>query len=244
MSLAVWAEQYDAAGIICEDARLREGSELSDRTYGQAGWDMGLRFGRLHELASKLKEHPVFVPRHVCGNWLLNCGPIQEGQISRLALCVHGDPGILYVNSKNEPGLTIENYTDRAAFGTDLENIGRMTSTEAVILFMSCDAGAGEPGTMLLKAFSTVWKGRTVVGFSTLGGIWAVGMKRRGAGVCNEAGMRDTPWTAHTPDLDQKLKEQWTDLKSLPWATEMSPHAKCALNGHIIRSPDTERKRG
>ena len=39
----------------------------------------------------------------------------------------------------------------------------------STILIMGCLAGQGEPGTELLKLLSSVWPGRIVVGFRTIG---------------------------------------------------------------------------
>jgi hypothetical protein len=239
---AVWANTTDVPTTVCFDARL-EGQEEwlaypHGRTNGQAGWDMGLMYGSLVDLASKLHGSSASAtPSHVCGNTVRDCPPIRPGQITRLAINVHGGPGVLELDLPNgEDRLTVTSLGN-AAVRKELDKIGRSLSRHATVLLTSCQAGQSDPGTKLLQGLSRVWPGRKVVGFATVGFAHGARMLRRGK-QCAEPGMRDTanPWPAPTPELEeQRYKDLWDKLSDLPWASETSPHAKVAVDGRIVR---------
>jgi hypothetical protein len=237
MALAIWANAPDVPGAVCADARLRgrNGGPAypAGETYGQGGWDMGIQFSSLADLARKLFGSPVNTPSHLCGNWVRDCAPIRRGQVTRLAINAHGLAGQVFVNGRSGPALTSESVS--ASHG-DLHNIGLSTSESAVILLMGCLAGQGAEGTRLLQALSRVWPGRTVVGFATIGYAPGGAMKRPGD-PCTEPGMRDTSNTSGS--LSSAVEDRayggiWNDLGRLPWASEVSPHAKVVQNGAVI----------
>lgn len=242
MALAVWAEALDVPGHVCSDARLR-GKKATAVSYpkgasfGQAGWDMGLQFSSLSDLAQKLNYNPVSTPKHVCGNWVFACDPIKRGQVTRLGIHVHGLPGKLFFSGEKNKKMAVT-PANVSSFRSDLNAIGLCTSQSgSTILFMGCLAGQGTEGTRLLKAFSKVWPGRRIVAFSTIGFVSGGDQKRPGA-ACTEPGMRDTNNTS--PVLSWAAQQStygpiWNNLKKLPWASEKSPHAKVVLNGTIVR---------
>ncbi len=238
MTLAVWADSPDVPTTVCFDARLVGASGgpayPGGTTAGQGGWDVGIHFNGLSDLADKLSRMPVGLPAPVCGNWYQNCPPIARGQVTRLAINAHGLPGQLYVSGVNGRALTADNA---GAFHADLHAIGLATSETAMILLMGCMAGKGEAGTLLLRALQGVWPGRTIVAFSTVGYSHAGGMYRSGA-QCTEPGMRDT--LSPDPSLSTRQSYEtygpiWNDLKKLPWASETSPGAKVIKDGQIVR---------
>lgn len=238
MSLAIWAHAPDVPTEVCFDARV--GGKSGAPAYpggvpkGQGGWDIGIRFSNLSDLADKLFRHPIATPRHLCGNWISDCPPIERGHVKRLAINVHGNPGMLYVNSQKNPALTPDNI---ANFHKDLHDIGLSTDQGSVILLMGCLAGQGREGTRLLQALSRVWPGRQIVAFSTIGFSSGGDMLRSGE-FCTEPGMRDTDNT--NPSLSWEMQQRdygplWKNLERLPWASEESPHAKVVRDGTILR---------
>lgn len=248
--VAVWA-QIDTAAQVGTDARLVEAdhSTLSKLPYpqgttrGQAGWDTGLTFGNLSSLRRQLVTEPLSVPNFVCGNTVLSCGPLQRGQLSRLAINAHGGVGEVAING-NAPDrtfLTTATLATDAAMRDDLIAIRDVLDPTAPVMFFGCLAGRNTPGTALLIALSQLFFGHRVVGFTTLGFTHGA-RQSRGGGFTNP-GMRDT---VHLFPAGSELEEAqrygpiWNDLNALPWGSEISPHAKVALDGRIISGPPDE----
>jgi hypothetical protein len=101
---------------------------------------------------------------------------------------------------------------------------------------MSCIAGRGAAGADLLRKLSGLWKGRTVVGFTTIGYRHPGEMKRRGE-ACEEVGLRETDAEQPLFINHDKIGRLWFDLEKLPWTSAETPHAKVARDGKIIKSP-------
>lgn len=237
MSVNVWANGPGTPGYVCEDARLTNRSvrpwfwqdravATVDEDYGQAGWDIGLNYGGLSDLATRLASlsRPA---------WAAGAGrTIGRGDVRRLAIHAHGNAGTLHVNGQGGPSLTAATVP---AMHADLNRIGLMTpddSTDpAVILLVGCVAGQGRDGTALLVALSRVWPNRKVVGFATLGFVAGGEMLRRGES-CTEPGMRDTN-ALYAGEADANAGRYWHNRTDWPWASENSPRAKVALNGAI-----------
>jgi len=236
MSVNVWANGPRTPGFVCTDARLTDRSvstwpwqdrpvTTTDQDYGQAGWDIGINYGSLSDLATKLwgMSRPDWVP---------GTGTIGRGEVRRLAIHAHGNAGQLHVNGF--PGTSLTAATVPAMSG-DLNRIGLMTpddpASPAVILLVGCVAGQGREGTALLQALSRAWPNRKVVGFATLGYVAGGDMLRRGAS-CTEAGMRDTN-ALYAGEADATAGRYWHNRTDWPWASESSPRAKVALNGTI-----------
>ncbi|MEZ5403750.1 MAG: hypothetical protein R2729_28980 [Bryobacteraceae bacterium] len=240
MSVAVWANSRDVPGLVCQDARLTDRSvrpwpwqdraiSKTDQLYGQSGWDLGINYQDLADLAGKLSS--LRRPGYVAGSR----PTIIRGEIRRLAIHAHGVSGTIFVNGKTRtPALTAATVATEHAH---LHQIGLMTPDDAqnpaVIEFPGCLAGQGKAGTELLIALSRVWPNRKVVAFASLG--YAPGGKMSRSGErCTEPGMRDTN-AVHVGDADANAARYWPDMKAWPWASEASPRAKVVLNQRIIR---------
>jgi hypothetical protein len=244
--VSIWAN-LDTPLNVEFDCRLREddGSTLSHLPYpegtrrGQAGWDVGVHFGSLKSLASKLSHKPIALPNFICGNLFQDCAPLQPGQISRLAINAHGDSGEVRINGRNNPvSLTPLTLISDADLRTDLGFIRDVTDPTATILFIGCLAGHSLGGTELLIALSLFMPGRKIVGFATICYSHGARQGRRGSIGFTEAGMRDSGFVVPSSSQeaeDARFDPIWNDLSVLPWASEFSPHAKMALNGIIIR---------
>src|SRR5262245_8743549 len=111
MAVNVWANGPATPGYACEDARLTKRGVFTwpwqdravtteDQDYGQAGWDLGLNYRTLGDLASRLGQ----LKR---AKWTPGTGAtIQSGEIQRLAIHAHGNAGMLHVNGQGGNSLT------------------------------------------------------------------------------------------------------------------------------------------
>jgi hypothetical protein len=232
MSITVWSNAPDTPTHICEDARLG-GGRGGSRFSGQSGWQLGINFTSLSDLASQLRS--AAQPDHMCGAGLFeSCRPVRRGEIMRLAIHAHGNSGVVFVNGLRRPSLSVSSISRNHA---DLHAIGLRTHTSATILFMGCLAGLGPDGTRFLRAISRVWPGRTVVGFATVGYAHGGEMLRGRGDYCTEAGMRDTRSSSGSlgPGAPDPWARSWRNLQALPWASETSPGAKVVRDGSILR---------
>jgi hypothetical protein len=226
-TITVWAETGDIHGNVCADARLRSDDSktlaTSDTPRGQAGWEMGIRYGNdLNGLVRKLME----ITR-------------TQGKIRRLAIHAHGEPGKVYVNGLSQPPLSIETMQQFEAILTLLRPC---LTDDAVVVFAGCLAGQGEHGDELLKEVSRRLPGRQVVAFETIGYAPGGKTQTRVGDDCTEPGMRDTdaPGGGGTGgkvqfERETRWGQAWNNLEALPWASEFSTHAVVARGGHIIR---------
>lgn len=68
MPLAVWADSPDVPNQACLNARLRGAktppADPDGATYGQGGWDVGLHFKNLTQLADQLTMLQSQTPAH------------------------------------------------------------------------------------------------------------------------------------------------------------------------------------
>ncbi|MBI4527156.1 MAG: hypothetical protein HY695_25450 [Deltaproteobacteria bacterium] len=241
MAFNIWANSRDVPGVVCSDARLTDRSRTQwpwadrpittrDQLYGQAGWDIGINFLSLHNLASQLGSLSIPDELPQAGR------TVRRGEIQRLAIHAHGSSGTIFINGQGEGRANLTARTV-SSFHSDLNQIGLMTSNSetnrAVILFVGCLAGGGQSGTDLLLELSRIWPQRKVVAFASLGYAPGGEMYRSGD-ACTEPGMRDT--TAVFPgEADQTAGQNWGNLTTWPWASETSPRAKVALNQRIIQ---------
>jgi hypothetical protein len=224
MGHAVWAEAYDVPGLVCADARLYAGAGTSVQypqgtLQGQAGWDTGLQFSDLTDLAKQLAAR------------------FRRGEVFRLGIHVHGLAGQFFPAGRSRPDLAVTSATVQR-YHPILHEIGLRTSEAATILILGCLAGQGTEGSRLLEGLSKIWRGRRVVGFTTLGYAWG-GEQNRPGEKCSEPGMRDTNETSPllSTKVEAEVQKQWKDLRQLPWSSETSPHAKLALNGKVRKGP-------
>ena len=228
-TIALWAST-DVASQVCDDARLHEkgGSAILDKdtTYGQAGWEVGINFGDLHDLATKVAQ--------------------KQKLIRKMAINAHGYPGEFYINSKKGTPLKGDNVT--AVHNIDLTTVRQWLTPNATLLLVGCLAGKGLGGTALVEKLSDFLKGRTVVAFSTVGYIGSLQIRNAASrdwdqGVCTEPGARYTDEFINSgseqEEIDRYFKNgKWENLSALPWASENSPHAKLAMNGKVIRGQE------
>ena len=228
----VWAT---CIGAVCEDAKLRKKGDDSvvmggDQTYGQAGWDVGVKFGTGH-----FNDLPRIISAR-CNDKL----------IRKISLNAHGGYGTFAPNGVNERGEAIKPAMSgdeldslRANFGPMFDFLDRVMTQDGTVILQGCLAGTGDRGTALLKRLSLELKPRKIVGFATIGFSSAQEQKRDGES-CREPGVRDTDHTGSSPDeYDRYYKNgRWNDLNQLPWQSDTSPHAKVSQNGNIIRGLD------
>ncbi len=245
MGYTVWAS-HTSVLPVCDDAALRDKAWVRSKLkypggehYGQAGWEFGLKFSGLSDLATQL-EAGLSVPASYCGNWWENC-PIafKGGMIDRLAINAHGIEGELQINGPGSPGITADNF---ATYKSQLDRITPLLARNATVLLMGCLAGKGEAGTNLLVKLSRVWFVRRVVGFTTIGYRAPGPMKLAGGDGCVMPGMRDTDEQSawNEAAMDRYFKADWHNLSKLPWASEKSPHAKVAECLFISKWPAGE----
>lgn len=255
MSLAVWADSPDVPIKVCVNARLRgEKTHPKDpnaKTYGQGGWDIGLHFTNLSDLASQVIRLISQTPAHICAapytaKYSLTgrryCPP--QGLITRLAINAHGVPGTVYAGGSPRSDMATDPVKEALAISPEnipniipsLKQIYYATAPDSTILLMGCLAGQHNSGNDLLKSLSTVWPDRRIVAFTTVGYQWGGDMLRPGQG-CAEPGMRDSmAISSKSQGSKQKsLSVNWNNLLMMPWATEESPGAKVFKNGVMTK---------
>lgn len=252
MRANVWAACFDTPqSQICIDARLgeheprrtflgqRTGPEIvySDRVWGQAGWDIGVRFRSLPELTRQLSSLRFPTTRFAAAH------PVLRGEIAQLAINAHGEPGTSFVSGeRHRPDSlrleTLERYE------SELRTIREMTSEGALIYFMGCELAAGHGAELLARLSGGVWSGRYVIGFRHRGYAHAGGMTRprglehaEGYGYCSEPGMRDGDSIGSSGQRRDGSHPNWSRLDLLPWATYRSRSAVMAYRGAIIGAP-------
>lgn len=160
---------------------------------GANGWDRPFESNSLQELVDGLKARKL------------------EGQIEKLAIVAHGDaPGVVQLL----PELTPENLSGVKA---QVSQLSTFLKPNGKLLFESCIAGDGEPGTKLLTEISKLLPNVYVIGFEITGGR--------------------SPWPEAPGHLYEKPEGMPTGTapKNPVWLDEYSKFAKWALNGEIIR---------
>ena len=235
-------------GGVCEDAALRKKGEEGgrffgvptimggDATYGQAGWDVGIKYGTM-----AFDSTPGLITKR-CKGFLLQ----------KLAVNAHGDAGEVAVNGVDEkaiafqPQMTAKNLDK---FSAVIGFLDKVMIADGILLFQSCLAGNGSQGSEFLTRLSLQLRPRKVVAFSKLGYTDVHEQRRGGGAVCIEPGVRDTNYPLDPgpesrfarPKTDYEKYHKtgdWEDQKKLPWQSETSWHAKVAQNGVIIRGAD------
>jgi len=216
----IWAYSKGAPGKTCEDARLLKGGTNlqypAGDDKGQAGWDIGLMFNNIGDLAEKLR-----VLRQT-----------KTDPITRLAINLHGSPGEIDADSVGTGGAMYDFKKLWNRYSSQLVSINQMLAPGATVLIMGCNVAKGDEGAAFLTALSKdAFPNHKVVGFTTIGET--LGQFRRGE-YCTEPGMRDTPYD--NPSEGQLLvkAQREKEYLKLPWASEFSPHTKVALNAKII----------
>ncbi len=234
MDVTVWANSRTSPIKTCEDAKLRDAPTLlypAGNNHGQAGWDIGLLYQDAGDLGRRL-------------------GDVREakGRVGRLSINSHGAPGVFDLDGsnpasddQNERLLNVKTMGNR--FNSQLGFIKMQLAPNATVLFMGCNLGQGQPGSVFLETLSkTLFQDILVVAFTTTG----VSMQQYRAGErCTEPGMRDTSFDNPASSPSQEAaRYQNGALFSLPWAAETSAHAKTAKNGVILKNPDAPQSFG
>lgn len=239
--VAVWASGPGTPTSVCEDARLGgQPARTRSTSSGQAGWDLGVNFASLTDLATKLST--LQLPEWVLGPFpALNAGRyyarepsrhIMHGEIRALAINAHGEHNHLQTSGRSQVGLRPSTLMENLG---DLITIGRFLAPDATIYLMGCVVvPPDEQQARLLFSLSRWWPGRRVVGYQTVG-YQAGGDMTRPAhwGSCAEPGMRDgdqTTLTLTQRERDEVYGSRWNRVTvdyrvGLPWATAWSPHA-------------------
>jgi hypothetical protein len=247
---AVWASHSQAPTFVCADARLDEGRARivypSGTLSGQAGWQVTVGFTTVNSLAGALSKLtiPVFYGDDNAGEGLV---PAQR--ITRLGLNAHGAGGVFAANGPNARTNSTEWITDmrvlqEAGLRADLERIKRMLAPGAAIILLGCEAGQTSSGGYLVMSLSKVFKDHPVTAMTSVGYAGGPGTIRPGA-KCSEPGMRDTTFLSSSSSPKEegdRVAKYWSDLEAWPWGSEVSPRAKTALNGEIIRRPQIDNR--
>lgn len=218
-------------GTVCEDA-------FSESSRGQSGWDLGLHFRDLNDLAMTLEEYRF-------------SGAVRFGRmerivplsVQRLSIHCHGIPGKFFCDDAPTPVGDPPNLGLSAArfsfYGAALRRIGNFLAPSATVFLMGCSAGATVEGSALLNALSSAgcWPQRIVVGFTVVGR--AGDTVRQGAN-CSEPGMR-LGLHPSTDTGSRMVIGSQPNLALFPWADENHQLAKVSFRGHILRGDDGPR---
>lgn len=247
---AVWASHSQAPTNVCPDPRLDAGRTVlaypAGHLGGQAGWQATLSFTTISSLADKLSA--LVIPDYY-GDDNAGKGVIPPRRITRLCLNAHGGGGIFAANGPNammnqdqqlNDGTVLSTKPEGEELRRDLRRIERTLAPGASILLLGCNVAQTSTGGYFLMGLSLVLKDHPISGMTTIG--YAGGPRSsRGSEGCSEAGMRDTSFYRSSPDWNEegrRVAQNWGDLNEWPWASEVSTHAKTALNGEIVRTPD------
>jgi hypothetical protein len=79
----VWASAKNAPLAVCDNPRIEGGDYPQGTNRGQFGWDVGIKYASLNILATSLEQQ---------------ASARQGTKIRRLAICVHGDPGLVDID--------------------------------------------------------------------------------------------------------------------------------------------------
>jgi len=126
----------------------------------KTGWSHQVEFSDLQDLLQKLNA----------------LRPSVKGQITKLGVFAHGDEGgVVEIG----PKLTADSAV---ILGTDLRQLNEFLGAYARVVFFSCIAGAGEPGTAFLNLLpGKYFPHRHIIGFEVFG-LYAKGTNAPGDG--------------------------------------------------------------
>jgi hypothetical protein len=149
-----------------------------------------------------------------------------RGQVAKLAIVAHGDePGVI----RTDPVMNQVSIFENPVVSGHISSLRDYLEPSAQVLLMSCIAGAGPRGSHFLKALSTFWPGRTVIGFITSGEF---NPYHFAAGDVFDTGGAFTGGTV----LDRLPRAELMQRRMTP----NSASAKWAKNGEIVRLPLAE----
>jgi hypothetical protein len=178
----------------------------------------------------------IWVDRSKAGDWRLilsfsdlgdlvgqleRLRPSPKGQIRKLAIVAHGDQnGIVQLERNLSPANALSFKSDFSALSQFMINFGR-------VIFFSCIAGGGEPGTQLLNTLSAhCLPGRHVIGFEKFGSIGRYGSDNTPGAIF--AAQSPPPSALDLIVADSTLGKR---------LSEYSWFSKWSFNGRIIRRP-------
>lgn len=227
MAKKVWAAAANSGFIICHDGA---GGEV-DPSRADLNWDYGIRFPTLYDLCLKLEG-------------------LGE-KVSRLAVCAHGAPGLVDVDSVFPPQSSLTQATTEAQetelykkclsketfenFRQTLVRIGATVVDGGTITFMSCNMASGDAGAELLKMLSIgPWNKHTVVGFTRIGTITS----KIGIDSCRLPGLKFGLENYSPSASESQFGKRVEALVKEPWADASSPLAKISRQGVLIKDPD------
>src|SRR3989449_1684193 len=156
---------HNDLGLVCEDARVPSNPRsLMTPFRGQQGWQIGIPFQTLADLAARL-QRGVPIPDDIRRAQPSLGSTAGAGQIDRLAMFAHGWPGGFFVDGDGHTDLSARNFE---AFRASLLAIGRFVAGGdetrqrndlPTIYLMGCEAGRGSGGAALFKLLFPCWGG-------------------------------------------------------------------------------------
>src|SRR6478735_1575479 len=179
--LAVWTACLKTPQRFSDlDGRLPQPNG-GDLPIGQDGWSVAFDFSNFADLADKLSGGTFNMPSHVCGNALFSCPPLEQNQVFRLAITVHGAPGVADVDgvfasaaAANVATQDDDRFLNVATlksgkFDASLSKIEQCFHDNTIVFLMGCRIAAGVEGNTFLQALSQRWDGVRVAAISTIG---------------------------------------------------------------------------
>ncbi len=245
------------------DGRLPEPGE-GDKPFGQDGWHVAFEFADFKDLANKLGNGAFDLPPFVCKNWILDCGPIEEFQVGRLAISAHGAPGAMDVDGVFSSASDPEGQKNPAhkdsrllnvktlksgKYQKEIDLIKRCLHRNSKVFLMGCRIGHSKVGMEFLKALSKKWPMATLIAITTIGFSHGARQQKPDDIASAFPGMRDTKYMNHKkpgfPARDYEKLKIWNDLKRLPWVqySPPSPHTVIVQDGLILRPTASEREK-
>ena len=153
--LAVWTACLKTPQRFSDlDGRLPQPNG-GDLPIGQDGWSVAFDFGNFADLADKLSGGTFNMPSHVCGNALFSCPPLEQNQVFRLAITVHGAPGVADVDgvfasaaAANVATQDDDRFLNVATlksgkFDASLSKIEQCFHDNTIVFLMGCRIAAG-----------------------------------------------------------------------------------------------------
>lgn len=169
-------------------------------------------------------------------------GSVKEGEadkyggpVQKLGIVAHGDQGGLVqlpANNGDGQNLTIETLPN---YKSDLLKLARYLTPNAFLVFVSCTAGQGSRGDVLLNALSTLLRNRTIVGFEVFGLMGQQGANIPGTVIAVDRDHKETILIDTTPGLRRLQRETEYPGGGTRRLDEYGVFAKWSLNGAIKR---------
>jgi hypothetical protein len=158
----------------------------------RSGWSHSIHFDSLSSLVSGLEDAHL------------------HGAVERLAVVAHGYPGKVHMDGNT------------AVSADDLSILEPYLKSNAMLIFVACNAGFEVAGNLFLTSVSRALPGRVIVAFSVWGYIdqWPT-----------------TPGNVPAAPAAKRPKPGTPDLT--PWGS----YAKWAYRGQIVRWPEEEQKK-